>query len=334
MKVLHVVGGYPTPEHPHHQVFIATQVASLAASGVDCDVLVLQGRGPRKYVLGRPQLRRRLAADGFDLIHAHYAYCGFVALGAGLPLVTSFLGSDLYGFPRRDGTFPVLMRVFHNRLARFVARRSAAAIVKSERMKADLGLEVHVVPNGVDCDLFHPVTAQRRLELRRELGLDPGTRYVLFAGNPELPRKRFALARAAVEAAAAASAVPLSLLPLSGRPHADVVRHMQACDLLILTSSLEGSPNVVKEAMSAGMAIVSVDVGDARERLGGVSGCRVAPDERPETIGALVAELLASEEPRDGPRAVAPLRMEAVAARIVAIYEDVLSRREGSRTPR
>ncbi len=94
--------------------------------------------------------------------------------------------------------------------------------------------------------------------------------------------------------------------------------------MLLLTSTSEGSPNVVKEAMAAGMAVVSVDVGDTRERLAGVSGCRVTDADDPDTIAAAIADVLTSPEPREGRQAVAPLRIEAVAAKIIAIYEDAL----------
>ena len=327
MRVLHVVGGYPTPTRPHAQVFIKTQIESLIAAGVDCEVLNLRGRSVLKYVTGWPQVTARLRAGRFDLLHAHYAYCGLVCLDHGTPLVMSFLGSDLVGFARPDGSYSATTRRVHRALGRYVGRRSDACIVKAEAMRTLLALPAHVVPNGVDCEKFKPVDAPTRARLRHELGLPADTPVVLFAGNPKLPHKRFVLADAAVRAAAAKLARPLTLLPLSGRPHDDVVRHMQACDMLILTSSQEGSPNVVKEAMAAGMAVVAVDIGDTRERLQGVSGCRVTADDRPETIAAAVAELLASDEPRLGREAVAPLRLQNVALRVVEIYAEVLARR-------
>lgn len=329
LRVLHVVGGYPTPTRPHNQVFIKSQVESLARAGVVCDVLNLQGRRAGKYLTGWAQVHRRLRQSPFDLLHAHYAYCGFVCLGHRLPLVTSFLGSDLVGFAGSDGRHSAVSRRSHRALARFVARRSQACIVKSRQMQLDLGLSAHVVPNGVDVERFAPLDDPGRTRLRTELGFDPGTRYVLFAGDPRRALKRFPLAQAAVAMAGSRCAFPLTLLPLAGHDHADVVRYMQACDALLLTSTSEGSPNVVKEAMAVNLAVVSVDVGDTRERLHGVSGCRVAATDDAATIGAALADLLASPEPRGGRQAIMPLRIEAVAARIMAIYADACRGRAG-----
>ena len=158
LKVLHVVGGYPTAAKPHNQVFIKTQVDSLVRAGVDCQVLSLQGNGFRKYLLGRPQVRRELKAENFDLIHAHYSYCGLVALFHGLPVLTSFQGSDIYGFALSDGSYPFISRAAHLNFSRLVARFSGAAIVKAQKMRADLNLDLHVVPKGP------PVTCSTRVD--------------------------------------------------------------------------------------------------------------------------------------------------------------------------
>lgn len=53
----------------------------------------------------------------------------------------------------------------------------------------------------------------------------------------------------------------------------DVPRILRACDLLVLTSDWEGSPNVILEALSAGVPAVATDVGGVRELLiDGVTG--------------------------------------------------------------
>jgi glycosyltransferase involved in cell wall biosynthesis len=241
--------------------------------------------------------------------------------------VTSLLGSDLYGRPAADGGFSPVSRRMHRALCRFAARRSAACIVKAQRMADELGLPAHVIPNGVDLARFRPAAPGERETLRAGLGLDPGVRYALFAADPGRPRKRFALAEAAVRHAAGRLGAPVKLAAIHGRPYEEVVRAMQAFDLLLLTSSLEGSPNVVKEAMACDLRVVAVDVGDVPERLEGVAGCRVAPSDAPESIGDAIAEVLSSGEPCGGRAAIAPLSLEGVAERIRRIYEGAAARR-------
>ena len=61
--------------------------------------------------------------------------------------------------------------------------------------------------------------------------------------------------------------------------------YLSACDVLLLTSAHEGSPNVVKEALACDLPVVSVDVGDV-QRMRGVDGCVLCADDRPDTIAA------------------------------------------------
>lgn len=329
LRVLHVVAGYPTPERPHNQSFIKAQIDSLVAAGVSCEVLCLRRRSIGKYLGGYFQVRYAVRRSSFDLLHSHYAYCATSCFCHGLPVVSSLLGSDLVGHADKEGRYSRRSRTAHRALARFVAGQSAACIVKSRQMRDDLGLDVHVIPNGVDIARFRPVSPEDRPALRASLGLRADCRYILFAGDPRRSVKRFPLAQAAAAVAAARVTFPLELIPLSGHDHDDVVRYMQACDLLLLTSTYEGSPNVVKEAMASGMAVVAVAVGDTRERLDGVSGCRVIEAADPEVIGMAIRDVLTSGEPLDGRRAVSGLRSEDVAARIIAIYENAVGIRKG-----
>jgi glycosyltransferase involved in cell wall biosynthesis len=310
-------------------VHVATQVESLRALGVECEVLVLAGSWPGRLFAGARQVRRALEGS-FDLIHAHHAWCGAAGGGHGVPLVLSLLGSDILAFPWRNDEHGPISRAANRMLARRSATRAAAVIVKAEWMRGALGVPAHVIPNGVDLSRFRPAAdpAERRA-LRGELGFPPGARVVLFGADPARPRKRFPLAEAAAREAEQRLAAtpgplarPLRLVAVHDRPHDEVARMLRAADLLLFTSDVEGSPNIVKEAMASGLAVVSVDVGDTRARLEGVSGCRLARD-TPEALGAAAAELLAGTEPRGGREAVAELSMERVAERVRALYASV-----------
>src|SRR5207248_2664939 len=65
-----------------------------------------------------------------------------------------------------------------------------------------------------------------------------------------------------------------------------------ACDALVFTSMQEGSPNAVKEALACDLPVVSVPVGDVAQRIGGVAGCELCPDEKPESIAAALERVL------------------------------------------
>jgi teichuronic acid biosynthesis glycosyltransferase TuaC len=105
-----------------------------------------------------------------------------------------------------------------------------------------------------------------------------------------------------------------------GRPQEEVAVAMSAADVLLLPSFQEGSPNVVKEALAAGLPVVAAPVGDCPERLAGVTpGAVVA--RQPEAFVAAVEDVLASGVRSNGREKVADLEISAVARRILAVYE-------------
>ena len=55
----------------------------------------------------------------------------------------------------------------------------------------------------------------------------------------------------------------------------ELLRAWDAADEYLLTSFNEGSPNILKEALACNVPVVSVDVGDAAERLLGLEMCAV-----------------------------------------------------------
>src|SRR5207249_2991363 len=58
------------------------------------------------------------------------------------------------------------------------------------------GVPTHVIPSGLDFGLFRLIPQE---PARRHLGLPTDRKLVLFAGSPEWPRKRYWLARQAMD---------------------------------------------------------------------------------------------------------------------------------------
>ncbi len=324
MRVLMITAPMPTLEQPGTAAPVARQVESLRALGVQVAVVELKGIKRLKYFQAR--LRLQALARSADLIHAHYGYSGWIARSQfGKPVVVSFMGDDLLGTPDAEGRLRPLSKALVQ-VNRYVARTVDAVIVKSAEMAEVVRpVKAHIIPNGVDLQTFRPLDPH---EARSELGWMEGKRHILFPGNPDLPRKGFALAQAMVAHAAARMGEPLELVPLWGVAADRVALVMNACDAMVLTSYVEGSPNVVKEAMACNLPIVSVTVGDVPERLAGVAGCAICPRDPAALDNALVQVL------RDGRRTTGRcilqaqgLDLDSVARKILAIYEDVLAGR-------
>ncbi len=307
--------------------------AALERAGVSVRVIA----GGR---LGRAaQLRRRLAADRIDLVHAWlfianaYAW----AAGAGRPraLVTSARNC------KRQGRWL-------DALNRRAFRASDAIIVNAVHVQHYIEREydapaerITVIPNAIDLERFRPqprapgspcvVTVGRLVaqknpllfvaaaaDLRARL---PEVRFVLIGDGPLRGPVQTAVRQAGLDDACV----------LAGE-RADVPELLRQADLFWLTSDWEGLSNALIEAMACGLPVVATDVGGTAELVrNGEGGFLIAPGDRTGLVARSV-EILADPGVHARMGAAGRARAEAFGVeRMVratrAVYEQALVRR-------
>lgn len=237
--------------------FISEQVDAVRKKGVDCQYYGITGKGIIGYLRQIPGMMKAIRKFNPDLIHAHYGLCGlFSNCQRRIPVVTTYHGSDIND--------PKVLR-----LSSLSIRRSRFNIFVSQK-NVDIAKpegRFALVPCGINLSDYPHIDIA---EARRTMDLDPSRRYVLFSGAFDNPVKNAPLAEEAMTLLPEAT-----LLELKGYSRSQVATLMQAADALLMTSFSEGSPQVIKEALACGCPIVSVDVGDVRERVSGVEGCYV-----------------------------------------------------------
>lgn len=319
---------WPHKADPSYGAFIKEQAESLRPLGVDYDLVFINGRESTwNYARGIRNIHRELRKKPYDLIHAHFGLSGCAArFQFRLPLVVTFHGDDVMGRPKRSGRITPRGRLFQ--ASSFLLARSAAAvIVQSEEMKQKLRLaRAEVIPGGIDLELFRPMSQQ---EARAKLGLAPGTKYALFPYNPMEERKRFDLVEEAVRLARLE--VPnLEILLVKGRPHSDMPLYMNAADVLVMASLIEGSPAAAREAMAVNLPIVSVRVGDMPELIGETRGCYLVARDA-ASIAEKIVQVSRQGERTNGREIIAQRSMDKIARRVVYVYERVLSARRQTR---
>ena len=262
---------------------------------------------------------RRLIRDGFDpdVIDAHYFYpdgvaAALLARWLRMPLTITARGSDLnligrYAWPRC--------------LMRWAAGQADAAIAVCSALVDVLrgwGVDaqrLHVMRNGVDLERFSP---RPQRQARDALGLD-GAPLLLSVGNlvplkghdltvralqrllPEHPGARLAIVGEGPEhERLQALARELGLadkVRFAGRvDNAGLAPWFSAADVLVLSSSHEGWPNVLLEAMACGTAVAATAVGSAPEVVGDAVGVLIH-DRSAEGVAQAVRHLV------DRPRA-------------------------------
>ena len=332
MKVLFATNMYPLPSRPSYGIFVKRQAEAVRSLGHDLCEWFIDGSGNALvYLTGFPRLAHAVGRFRPDVLHAHYGITGFIAAfpRCPAPLVLSLCGDDVLGAPRRNGGITLKSRVIRD-MTRAACARAAQIIVKSEEM-ADIveswGFRrPHVIPNGVDTQFFTPpASAADVLHARHRLGLDPSRKYILFPSHAWEHRKRVDLAEH-VTTRVRQAGVDVELLAVFHQPQAVVADYFRACDVMILTSEWEGSPNVVKEAMAATLPSVAFEVGDVRWLCSGTAFHRVVPRHDVEAMSREVLELLSVPHQRgDGrDRILALLSSDQVARRIDAVYRQAL----------
>jgi glycosyltransferase involved in cell wall biosynthesis len=91
-----------------------------------------------------------------------------------------------------------------------------------------------------------------------------------------------------------------------------------------MTSDYEGSPNVVKEALSCNCPVVSVDVGDVRDRLAGVWTSKVVKRD-PAEIGEGIIEILKMGKRSNGHDLIGDLSLKKQRDQLESIYQSMLN---------
>ncbi len=304
--------------------FVRREAQALRAAGHAVEIFGFDNASYLPWRVAAQVFRLRAAVRRFrpDVVHAQFGKFNALAaaLAAGrVPLVVTFRGTDI----NRNSRYSRLRSALGVAASQLAALAAHAVVCVSREIASKLWKKDSVViPTGVDTRLFVPGD---RASARRRLGFAAHERIVLFNAGRNPAVKDPDLAAAAVaEARRHARDVRFVVLEGEVAPD-DIPLYMNAADVLLVTSRTEGSPTVVQEAMACNLPVVSVDVGDVRERLAGVSHCAVVASRDPVQLGAALAEVLRAPRRSDGRRHAETLSLEAIAARLQQIYRAVLA---------
>jgi glycosyltransferase involved in cell wall biosynthesis len=208
-------------------------------------------------------------------------------------------------------------------ISRLVARLSdlpatvSANLARSEA--AALGgpgtrRRVAVLPCGIDLERLKPIP---RADARRELGLDPDGRYLLFPADPSRPEKRVDRARELVPDG-------VELLHYDNTPPERVPLYINAADAVLVTSEREGFGLAPLEALACDVPVIATDVGIAPLALAGIPGTLCAPYERDSWQRALAPHLEAADPRIQGRGRAALFSSRRMAERVACAYRDVV----------
>jgi glycosyltransferase involved in cell wall biosynthesis len=225
---------------------------------------------------------------------------------AGVPVVLSAIHST--GWPDGIGRMNRMLTPITDGFIG-VAEAHGRYLVEREGFPA---AKVHVIPNGVDCDRFHPSIDGS--PIRRELGIDRNAPVagIVAALRPEknhaLLLDAFAIARQSVPDAnllivgdgpeRPAMESQIARLGLEKSVHLlgtrdDIPQILSAMEVFVLTSRMEANPVSILEAMAMGKPVVAPRVGSIPQSvLDGETGYLSEPNDPQSTADRLTEVFL------------------------------------------
>jgi len=322
-NVLIVTSEWPRYDGDVTGIHVINQIRCLKQYGLRVDVFPFLGRkNPLNYWRASCKFNRLDLAQ-YDIIHAHHGQSGLVALSQRQrPVVVTFHGSDLQGIRDASGRVTLAGYILRH-VSRWVTTRADSVVLVSESLARQLprGVAYQVIPAGIDTWLFRPLPMS---EARQALGLPADSHLVLFVGDPARTEKRHWLAEETL--AHLPDDMSVQLVTAHNVAHEQMPLYMNACDVLLVTSSTEGSPNAVKEALACNLPVVSTDVGDIRARIALIPGCQVCLDDRPESLAAALADVLSRRKRLCSRGMVLDLDETSIITRVINLYQEVTKR--------
>jgi teichuronic acid biosynthesis glycosyltransferase TuaC len=309
VRALIVTNMYPTPAHPALGSFVADQVQALRRlddPALELEVFSFAPRGTSAYVNAARRLRARYAhTPPFDVVHAHFGLTNWPARAVrATHRAVTLHGTDLTHPRSRALTLAALpttdlIGVVSTPLAQQIPRWAGRA-------------HAQVLPCGVDLHRFHRIDRQTA---RRELGLDPDGRYLLFPSDPGRPEERYDLARRA--------AGDTPLLSLTDVPPATVPVYVNAANAVLFPSDREGFGLGVLEALACDVPVLATPVGIAPELLADLPGTLCRTFETTLWQAALAPHLRHADPRIEGRERAEPYSSDRMAARVLAAWREL-----------
>lgn len=334
-----------------------TEVFCLDGLGVFADDLARAGvpvhlvKEPRIRIRGLPlALIRHLGRFRPDVVHAHSGTWFPTAVARTVLRYPRLVFTDHGRYPPEPRGRAMLERWCLRRTDRIVA--VSPALAEYIRDFLDLEEPPQVAENGVDLSAYQADDGgETRRRLRADWGLEETHVAVLTAGRLVPVKNHEGLLEAFARALPGCPALRLVIAgtgPLESRLHDrarelgvekqvrflgfrdDLPACMMASDAFVISSTTEGLPVVLLEALAAGLPILSTAVGGIPAALGDPPAGILADPRDPEALSAGLARLGSDKTLRDrlGARArgrAEQYSLKAFAKRYIDLYHSALA---------
>jgi len=281
----------------------------------------------------------------FDLVHAHFTwpsgYAGaLLKKELNMPLVITAHGFDIYEVPFRSEYYRRKVLSALGAADHIITVSKSNVEILTKKLEVSPG-KVSLIPNGFDGDLFRPMAKE---EARARLGLPSEKKITLTVGNL-VPVKGHEYLIGAAEEVVKEKPNALFVIVGSGplrkklenlvrffniesyfyfagaRPHEEIPLWMNAADVFVLPSLIEGNPTVMFEALGVGLPFVGTAVGGVPEIIISDDYGLLCPPADPEYLAEKILIALEKEWEREKIRKYAErFKWESIANQILGVY--------------
>jgi glycosyltransferase involved in cell wall biosynthesis len=297
----------------------------------------------------RGLIEESLAHEEVDIAHVSLSFSNLdfslpaICHGLGIPVVATFHAP----YDRRTSLWGLASRSLYGLWSIALARYDAVVIFShyQKDILTQYGVpseSIHVIPNGVDTNLFRPGPSTYKQEIEAELlvvycgRLDPeknvGTLLQVMQ-NQQLPVPcKVVIVGNGVEYDRLRSQYAGEKVIFTGlvKEVDSLVTILQGGDIFVLPSEVEGLSIGMLEAMACGMSTIATDVGGDGEALEG-AGIVIDPEELPSQLEVALRVLVENEGLRHSlakkgrRRVVSRYSLQRNIDQVVRLYERLLA---------
>ena len=310
MNVLLVHSGNAVAQSSDY-TFVREQGEALRRLGVNVFYYAVRGKQVKGYLSALPGLKKSIEDNHIDIVHAHYGFCGALAvMQRSVPVVITFHNGETLSF---KGKLISSTAAWFSKYNIFVAKHIHDKLFKVPKRYS-------IIPCGIDLEQLPLVDKEQAI---KAMGLQTAVPNILFGGSFSNARKNYPLAKKAL----ALLPYDVNLIELKGYSRKEVNLLLCGCDLFLMPTKSEGSPQVVKEALACNCPIVATGVADIPVLLSGISQCYTTGFDAAEIAGC-IDSVLKSGQRSDGRERIVSMQLDnsQVAQRIKAIYEVILNK--------
>ena len=263
----------------------------------------------------------------FDLVHAQFgSACAFATtVVSEIPKVLSLRGSDWHRYSERYN-YEYFHGILTNAATEYSIKKFDAIVPVSNRMAGEIRAKhpnsrLYVIPSPIELDQFKPIAKN---EAREKLGyIDDKEFWVLFTTlSSKNPVKRVYLAIETVKKVNDRIG-NVRLRIATGIPHMQMPLFISSCDIAIITSTHEGWPNCIKEALACNIPFVATDVSDLASIAKLAPSCRVCPAD-PDILADNICDVLKTENSENLRQFVVDMDLPNTSEKLFSVYKELL----------